>query len=327
MPRSTVVVTEPEFRRAEQYFASTTKWTFVPAPPGEAELSDAIRQHGARHAVLGPVAYTGRLYEALPRGGVLARYGVGHDGIDKARATTAGLLCTNTPGVLHQSVAELTMLLILAAARHLPAVAGAMREGAWAPRPGVELHGKTLAIIGCGTIGRAVARIASTGFGMRTIGIRRATGAAKVPAVQEFHHTTDDYPAAVREADYVSLHIPALPENTHFINRERLSFLPEAAWLINTARGAVVDEAALYDALANKRIAGAALDVYAIEPYEPIHPQRDLRRLPAVILLPHVGSNTADANRGMAERAVANIRLAEAGDFGGMDLLNPEVLR
>ena len=98
------------------------------APHTEAELSEAIRRHGARHVVLGPMVYTGRLYEALPRGGVLARYGVGHDGIDKALATKAGLFCTNTPGVLHQSVAELTMLLILAAARHLPAVHGAMRD-------------------------------------------------------------------------------------------------------------------------------------------------------------------------------------------------------
>jgi len=143
MPPSTVVVTEPEFRRAEQFFASTTEWTFVPAAPGEAELSEAIREHGARYVVLGPMPYRDQLYAALPRGGVVARYGVGHDGIDKTLATAAGLLCTNTPDVLHQSVAELTMLLILAAARHLPAVDGAMREGRWAPQPGVELHDRT----------------------------------------------------------------------------------------------------------------------------------------------------------------------------------------
>jgi phosphoglycerate dehydrogenase-like enzyme len=327
MPPSTVVVTEPEFRRAEQHFASTAHWTFVPAPPAEAELSAAIRQRGARHAVLGPAVYSGPLYDALPRGGVLARFGVGHDGLDKARATEAGLLCTNTPGVLHQSVAELTLLLMLAAARHLTGLAGAMQEGAWAPKPGVELQGKTLTIVGCGTIGRAVARIASAGFGMRTIGVRRAHGPAAAAAGQDFDATTDDYAGAVRDADYVSLHIPALPENVHFIGRERLSLLPERAWLINTARGAVIDEAALFDAVSNRRIAGAALDVYAVEPYEPISRDRDLRRLPGVILLPHVGSNTADANRGMAERAINNIRLAEAGDFGAMDLLNPEVLR
>ena len=136
MPPRTVVVTEPELLRAPEIFTSTTELTFVAAPHTEAELSESIRRHGARHVVLGPMVYTGRLYEALPRGGVLARYGVGHDGIDKARATKAGLYCTNTPGVLHQSVAELTMLLILAAARHLPVLHDSMREGRWAPLPG-----------------------------------------------------------------------------------------------------------------------------------------------------------------------------------------------
>ena len=326
MPPRTVIVTAPEYNRAPGVFTSSADLTFVPVLPAEAEVSAAIREHHARHVVVGPTAYTGQLYETLPRGGVLARYGVGHDGVDKALATAAGLLCTNTPGVLHQSVAELTMLLILAAARHLPAADSAMREGRWAPKPGVQLEGKTLAIVGCGTIGQAVARIASAGFGMRTIGIRRSTGTATAPA-DGFQATTGDYAGAVREADYVSVHIPALPENTHFIDRERLALLPERAWLVNTARGAVVDETALYDAVAEKRIAGAALDVYAREPYEPIDPSRDLRKLPDVVLLPHVGSNTADANRRMAERAVGNIRLAEAGDFGAMDLLNPEVLR
>ena len=327
MPPPTVVVTEPEFQRAPEVFASTPELTVVSAPHTEPELSNAIREHRARYVVLGPTLYTGPLYESVPRGGVLARFGVGHDGIDKALATRAGLLCTNTPGVLHQSVAELTMLLILAAARHLPASDSAMRAGRWAPQPGVELHGKTLAIVGCGAIGRAVARIASAGFGMRAIGVRRSAGAAQAAPDRDFDGVTDDYAGAVREADYVSLHVPALPENTHFINRDRLSLLPERAWLVNTARGAVVDEAALYDAVKEKRIAGAALDVYAREPYEPIDPTRDLRTLSAVILLPHVGSNTADANRRMAERALANIRFAAAGDFAAMDLLNPEVLR
>jgi len=325
MPSPTVIVTEPEFKRAPEVFTSSPDMTFVTAPHTEAELSAAIRKERAGHVVLGPMPYTGRLYEAVPRGGVLARYGVGHDGIDKGRATGAGLLCTNTPGVLHQSVAELTMLLILAAARHLTAVGGAMRAGRWAPETGVELHGKTLAIVGCGTIGRAAARIASAGFGMRTIGVRRSAGARNAGG-QEFHATTDDYAGAVRDADYVSLHIPALPENVQFLNRDRLALLPPRAWLINTARGTVVDEAALYDVVAEKRIAGAALDVYVNEPYVPVNPGRDLRTLSDVILLPHVGSNTADANRRMAERALANIRLAEAGDFAAMDLLNPEVL-
>ena len=118
----------------------------------------AIRANGARHAILGPFVYQDALYSALPAGGVLARYGVGHDGIDKARATSAGLLCTNTPDVLHQSVAELTLLLILAAARHFEAVAGECAAGMDDRAPVSSCRARPLAIIGCGTIGRATAR-------------------------------------------------------------------------------------------------------------------------------------------------------------------------
>ena len=128
--------------------------------------------------VVGARPYSGALYDALPAGGVIARFGVGHDGIDKARATEAGLLCTNTPGVLNQSVAEHTMLLIAAAARTLIPMSTSMAQRAWDPVMGVELQGKTLAIIGCGGIGRSVARIASLGYGMQVVGCSRPGRAA-----------------------------------------------------------------------------------------------------------------------------------------------------
>ena len=117
-----------------------------------------------------------------------------------------------------------------------------------------------------------------------------------------------------------------MPANAHFINRERLALFQPHAWLINTARGAVVDEVALYDALVEQRLGGAALDVFDREPYQPVDPRRDLRTLPNVILTPHVGSTTPEANRGMAERAVQNIVWAEEKAFARMDLLNPDVL-
>src|SRR3954452_13958373 len=123
---SIVVVTEPEFHRAEAGFTSSP-FECVIARSGEADLARTITERGARHAVVGGTVYKDALDAALPSGGVLARYGVGYDGIDTARATEAGLLCTNTPRVLHQSVAELTLLLILAAARHLEEVSTAMR--------------------------------------------------------------------------------------------------------------------------------------------------------------------------------------------------------
>jgi phosphoglycerate dehydrogenase-like enzyme len=321
-----VLVTETEFRRAPQVFESADGLRCVAVPGAEAALARAIVEHGARHVVVGSVKYEGALYDTLPRGGVIARFGVGHDAIDKKKATQAGLLCTNTPEVLDESVAEHAVLLMLAAARRLPALTAEMRQGNWALGPaGVELCGKTLAIIGSGRIGQATARIAVRGFGMRAIGCRRRASASD--EMGDCAQVTTDFAAAVREADFVSLHINAEPANLRFLNQERLSMIAPRAWLINTARGAVVDEQALYDALSDGRLAGAALDVFEREPYVAANPARDLRTLPNVVLTPHVGSHTREANRGMASRALENVRRALARDFGGMDLVNPEVIR
>jgi phosphoglycerate dehydrogenase-like enzyme len=217
------------------------------------------------------------------------------------------------------------MLFMAAAARHLLPLDRSMHGGLWAPQGGVELAGRTVAIIGSGRIGAATARIASAGFGMRVIGCRRSA-VPGTPPPAGFEAVMNDYGAAVADADYVVLLLPGSPENTRFINRERLALLPERAWLINTARGTVVDEVALYDALQARRIAGLATDVFAQEPYVPADPARDLRTLDNVILVPHIGSNTTAANERMSARAVRNVLLGADSRFEGMDLLNPEVL-
>lgn len=325
-PESVVVVTEPEFNKARVVFATASGVRCLAAPPEEDSLAVAIRENHARHAVVGVNRYRHDLYAALPRGGVVARFGVGHDGIDKAQATEFGLLCTNTPGVLDRSVAEHTVALIAALSRHLASLAQSMRESRWAPVTGSEMGGRTLAVIGCGAIGREVARIASSGFHMHVIGCGRVPPPSQLVSQYGFKELGNNFEAAVRNADYISLHIPATPANVHYLNAERLAMLPRTAWLINTARGAVLDEASLYDALAEGRIGGAALDVFEREPYQPVDPARDLRTLPNVLLTPHVGSNTNEANRRMAERVLHNIALAEAGDLAQMDLLNPEVV-
>jgi phosphoglycerate dehydrogenase-like enzyme len=324
--RPRVLVTESEYGKAEAGFLSAPGLECLRAPDAEADLASAVRGAHASHVVVGPGTYSGALYDALQAGGVIARFGVGHDGIDKARATESGLLCTNTPGVLNQSVAEHTMLLIAAAARTLVALSTSMAQRAWGPVTGGELQGKTLAIVGCGGIGRSVARIASLGYGMQVVGCSRP-GAPPPGEVQHFKVVTSDFATAVRDADFVSLHMPASRDNIHFIDRARLAQLRERAWLINTARGSLVDESALFAALAGGRLAGAALDVFAREPYAPNDGSGDLRSLPNVILTPHVGSNTVEANGRMAGRALQNIMFAEARAFAQMDLLNPEVLR
>jgi phosphoglycerate dehydrogenase-like enzyme len=232
------------------------------------------------------------------------------------------VLCTNTPDVLQQSVAELTMTMIGAAARHVLPLTVATRDGEWKPREGAELQGMTLALIGCGAIAQAVARIAAAGFGMRVVGFTRTPR----PTPEHVSSVTTDFAEAVRGADFVSLHIPSSPENARFLDRDRLALLEPGAWVVNTARGAVVDEAALYDALAAGRLGGAALDVFEREPYQPVDAAHDLRTLPNVIMVPHIGSNTVAANRRMAQRALRNAGLGLDGNLSAMDLINPDVL-
>jgi glyoxylate reductase len=321
-----VLVTEPEYRRAPWVYEQSPLQCVI-APSQEDALAQAIKDSGARHVVVGGSPYRGPLYASLARGAVVARFGVGHEGIDKPQATKYGLLCTNTPYVLDRSVAELTFLLVAAAARHLPTIAGAFQQGRWEMKQGSELSGKTLSIVGAGRIGRAVARIATRGYDMRVVAYRRPQSSSAHEASDDFAAVTTDLATALGEADYVVLLIPGVPENKHFMNRERLALMRPHAWLINTARGIVVDEVALYEALAGNRLAGAAMDVFDREPYQPADPAHDFRTLPNVILTPHVGSHTPEANGGMASRALQNILHAEAGEFSRMDLLNPEVLK
>lgn len=321
-----ILVTEPEYRRGESVFAAVPGARCVPVPADEEGLAAAIRAHDARYVILGHSVYRDALYAAMPRGGVLARFGVGHEGLDKAKATRAGLVCTNTPGTLDQSVAELTMLLVLAAARHLPAMDADMHAGRWVQQVGLELAGATIAFVGAGRIAQATARIASTGFGMKTIGCRRSAARLDAASREGFDEMTDDYTRAVADADFVVLLMPALPENRRFLSADRLAALKPSAWVINTARGAVLDEVALYEALAAGRLAGAALDVFDVEPYVPADASHDLRTLSNVIMVPHVGSHTHAANHRMASRALANVLHAANGRVGEMDVLNREVL-
>src|SRR5690242_19230033 len=150
-----VAVTEPEFIKAQKEFAHAAEhgWQCVPAPQDEPGLAAVLRHNSINYAIIGTQGYRGDLYEALPPGGVIARFGVGHDGVDKTLATSQRLLCTNTPRVLDASVAEHTVSLLLALARQTPLQACVVRLGQWEPRVGLELHGKRLAVIGCGGIG------------------------------------------------------------------------------------------------------------------------------------------------------------------------------
>ena len=304
-----VVVTDLEYKKVEEIFKNTDGFECICAPSHEKELSEIIKQTGAKYAIVGVTKYINELYDALPAGGVIARFGVGHDGIDKVLANSKGIKCTNTPGALDDSVAECAMGMIMTAARHLATCSMDNKNGNWKNRVGSELSGKTLAIIGCGNIGRKLAKIAKNGFGMYIVG-NDYIRPADCSNIDEY---TDSFSTAVQNADFVSLHIPDIAATKNFINAERLNQMKHSAYLINTARGGVVEEDSVYDAVKEGLIAGAVLDVFKNEPYMPA--SKNLRELDNVIMTPHIGSSTIEACDRMAESCLKNISLANSGNF------------
>ena len=243
---------------------------------------------------------------------VIANYGVGFEHIDLAAATRRGLPVTNTPGVLTDATADLTFALILATARRIPAGDRRVREGKftyWAPLLflGREVSGKTLGLIGLGRIGQAVARRAR-GFGMRVLYHSRTRLAPA--AEQDLHIAYAPRETLLREADFVSLHVPLTPETRHLIGRRELELMKPTAFLINAARGPVVDEVALVEALRRGQIAGAGLDVYEREPE--LSP--GLTDLDNVVLLPHLGSATIETRTRMGLMAAENLLAGLRGE-------------
>jgi glyoxylate reductase len=244
---------------------------------------------------------------AGPQLKVVANVAVGYDNIDVPAVKRRGVLVTNTPDVLNGAVAELTWGMILAVTRRLGESERLVRAGGWHGwafdfMTGMELAGKTLGIIGKGRIGRDVARRAAA-FDMRVVfGGREAGGDVDGHPVM----TIDD---VLGSADVVSLHVPMRPDTRHLIDARAIGLMKPSAYLINTARGPVVDEAALAEALAVRRIAGAALDVFEREPV--VHP--GLLGLDNVVLLPHIGSATVETRTAMAELAAKNVAAVLAG--------------
>jgi len=246
---------------------------------------------------------------------IVANFGVGHDNIDVVAASAAGLVVTNTPGVLTDDTADLAIALILAVARRVGEGERHVRAGAWSGwRPthmmGARVTGRTLGIVGFGRIGRAVAARARHGFGMPVlVHTRTRVGRQELAAVGG--RQVDTIEELLAGSDFVSLHCPATPRTRHLIDAARLAVMRPGAFLVNTARGDVVDERALVEALRDGVIAGAGLDVYEHEPA--VAPE--LVAMDNVVLLPHLGSATLETRVAMGMRAVDNL----AAFFAGAD--------
>ncbi|MBS1676438.1 MAG: D-glycerate dehydrogenase [Actinobacteria bacterium] len=269
-----------------------------PLPPGRADLEEQL--DGAEGWLsLVSDRIDGELLEANPALRVVSNYAVGSDNIDARAAAAHGVAVGVTPDVLTEATADLALGLLLVTARRLREAAADVRAGnwrTWEPEGwlGLELNGATLVIVGPGRIGRATGRRAEA-FGMRVLYVGRG----------------DDLGAALAEADVVSLHAPQTDATRHLIDARALAVMKPHALLINTARGGLVDQAALHAALAEGRLGGAGLDVTDPEPLSPSDPLHDL---PNVVVLPHIGSATHAARELMAERAVDNLLAGLAGE-------------
>jgi glyoxylate reductase len=263
------------------------------------------------------------LAAAGPRLRIVANHAVGFDNIDLAACTRRGVLVTNTPDVLTEATADLAWALILACVRRVAEGDRFLRARTpwvWGPQMmlGHDLYGKTLGIVGCGRIGRAVARRA-VGFGMRLAytDIQRLPEEAEREAQVEWRELND----LLAESDVVSVHTPLTPETRHLFNADAFRRMKPTAVLVNTARGPIVDEEALAEALRSGEIFAAGLDVYEREPAVP----EALLDLDNVTLLPHLGSATIETRTAMGLLAVENLLAALSGRRP-LCLLNPEAL-
>ena len=315
MSRPVVVVTRrlPAEVEAElqKDFDARLNTTDTPLTPEQ--LQDALR---SADAILPTVTdrFTAEVLASEPlRARLLANFGVGFNHIDVNAAKARGLSVSNTPDVLTDATADIAMTLLLTVARRTGEGERQVRAGQWTGwRPthliGTQVSGKTLGLIGMGRIARAVARRAHHGFGMKVLfhdpfppspQEAAALGAEGLGSLEE----------VLERSDFVSLHCPATPETRHLMNADRFARMRKTAFLVNTARGDVVDEAALVAALTSGQIAGAGLDVFEREPV--VTPA--LLTMENVVLLPHLGSATRETRAAMGMRALENLRLFFSG--------------
>ncbi len=293
------------------------------APPPKDVIIERVRDADALVSLLtDPI--DAEIFDAAPKLRIVSQYAVGYDNIDIGEATKRGIYVTNTPGVLTETVADFTFALMLAVARRVVEADKYVREGRWkvAWHPlmmlGSDVYGRTLGIVGMGRIGSAVARRAK-GFGMRILyydSVRREELERELGA--EFA----DLDRLLEESDYVSLHVPLTPETYHLIGEEQLRKMKPTAFLINTARGKVVDQKALYRALKEGWIAGAGLDVFE---QEPIPPDDPLLKLDNVVLAPHAASASHETRSRMAEMVAENL-IAFLNGKVPPNLVNKEVV-
>ncbi|QPI62822.1 2-hydroxyacid dehydrogenase [Vreelandella venusta] len=278
------------------------------------------------HGIIGSgLAITPQLLDAAPNLEVIATISVGYDNIPAEELTQRGIMLCNTPDVLTETTADTGFALIMATARRVVELAEWVKAGKWQASIGPALfgsdvHGKTLGMVGFGRIGQAVARRGALGFGMRVL----YSNASHKPALEkELGAQRRELNELLAEADFVCVTVPLTADTEHLLGTNEFALMKPSAIFINIARGKVIDENALIDALENGVIQAAGLDVFEQEPLPSSSP---LAKMPNVVALPHIGSATHETRDAMAQRAVDNICLALQGERP-ISLVNPEACR
>ncbi|HEX7697615.1 MAG TPA: D-glycerate dehydrogenase [Candidatus Acidoferrum sp.] len=324
MPKPKVFATHSLFEAARQILEEACEveyWAKPERPPREEVLRRVKDKEGLICLLTEKI--NEELLGVAPKLRIAANVAVGFDNIDVAACTKRGVVATNTPGVLDETTADFAWTLLMAVARRLSEGEELVRSGKWKnwdldQLVGTDVWGKTLGIVGFGRIGRAVARRAS-GFQMKVI----YTDAQRAPAEVERALKAEfwEMNALLAESDFISVHVPLLPETRRLFDAPKFKRMKPTAFLINTSRGPVVDEAALVAALEGGQIAGAGLDVYENEPF--IHP--GLKRA-NVVLAPHIASASLETRTKMACIAAKNLVALFTGQQPP-NILNPEVMK
>jgi glyoxylate reductase len=302
-------------------FAELRIWQEEVPPPREVLLEEAGEVDGLLSLLTDTI--DAELMDAAPRLKVVSNYAIGYDNVDVEAATEHGIMVCHTPGVLTDTTADFAFALLACVARRLVEASEYVREGrwkTWGPMLclGYDLHGATLGLVGLGRIGSGVAKRA-TGFDMRIL----YHDVSRQPSrEEELGLTYVDLETLLRESDFVSLHTPLTPETHHMMGREQFTMMKSTAILINTSRGQVVDQKALYEALVSGGIAGAGLDV--TDP-EPILRDDPLLTLDNCVVVPHIASASVATRTMMATMAAENLIAALQGRMP-RNPVNPEVL-
>jgi D-3-phosphoglycerate dehydrogenase len=278
-------------------FAGELEFNTKGKPLTEDELIAALK--GCDGCIAGLDPFSRKVIESTDKLKVISRYGTGIDNVDIQSAKEKGIIVCRTPGVNSQAVAELTFTMMLCLARQVPMLDRKTREGHWVRSVGIELHEKTIGILGLGAVGKKTARIAA-GFSMKVLACdpNMDAGYAKDNGIQPV-----DFDTLLRESDFLSLHLPLNSDTRHIISNEAMRRMKKGAIIINTARGGLIDEAAACDLIKSGHLDGLGLDVYEEEP-----PQNSpLFGLENVVFTPHTAAHTTEATAGMASMSVENL--------------------